>query len=183
MHYKSITLLFILITTSVSSYSQNKIKWLTWEDAMEKSSIEKRKIFVDIYTDWCGWCKKLDATTFAEDHIAKYINENYYPVKFDAEMKESVTLKGREYVFVKFGQRGYHELAAQLLQGKLSFPSMVFLDENYNIIQSIPGYQNVNNFEMIITYFGSNSHKNIAWNKYQSAYNRNNYFNVLVGKK
>ncbi|MCB9309734.1 MAG: DUF255 domain-containing protein [Lewinellaceae bacterium] len=183
MTIKAFLTLFLIGSTTIVGIGQNKIKWLTWAQALEKSKVEKRKIFVDIYTDWCGWCKKLDATTFSEDQIAKYLNENYYPVKFNAEMQEPITLRGREYVFVKSGRSGYHELAAQLLQGKLSYPSMVFLDENFGLIQSIPGYQDVNTFEMIITYFGSNSHKSVAWQKYMMDFNRNNYFNIYAGKK
>ena len=162
--------------------AQNKIKWHSWEEAIEKSKKEKRKIFVDIYTDWCGWCKKLDKTTFAEEHIAKYINSNYYAVKFNAEMETSITLKGQEYKFVKSGNRGYHELAAQLLQGQMSYPSMVFMDEDFNIIQAIPGFQDIKTFEMISTYFGSNSHRNTPWNKYMQTFERYDFFNLPVGK-
>lgn len=148
-----------------------------------KSLRSKRERFLWISIPIGADGVKLDATTFSEDQIAKYLNENYYPVKFNAEMQEPITLRGREYVFVKSGRSGYHELAAQLLQGKLSYPSMVFLDENFGLIQSIPGYQDVNTFEMIITYFGSNSHKSVAWQKYMMDFNRNNYFNIYAGKK
>ena len=155
---------------------QNKIKWMSWEEALEKSKKTKRKIFVDIYTDWCGWCKKMDKSTFADNDVAKYINENYYPGKFDAERTSPVTLKGTEYKFVKSGARGYHELAAYLLQGRMSYPSMVFLDEELSLIQAIPGYQDKSTFEMIITYFGNNSHKSVPWNKYMNLYSREVYF-------
>ena len=167
---------FILCQGSNNLLAQNKIKWLTWEEAMEKSKVEKKKIFIDIYTEWCGWCKKMDKSTFADNDVAKYINENYYPVKFDAEMTSPVTLKGTEYKFVKSGARGYHELAAYLLQGRMSYPSMVFLDEELNLIQAIPGYQDKSTFEMIITYFGNNSHKSVPWNKYMNLYSREVYF-------
>lgn len=161
---------------------QNKIKWLTWEEALEKSKIEKKKIFIDIYTDWCGWCKKLDKTTFAENHIYKYINENYYAIKFNAEMETPVTLKGVEYKFIRNGNRGYHDLAAQLLQGKMSYPSMVFMDEDFNLIQAIPGFQDISTFEMIVSYFGSNSHKSTPWNRYMQNFNKYQYFNFPAGK-
>lgn len=173
-------LIFILLIVHPSfghmSYGQNKIKWMTWEEAIEKSKKNKKKIFVDIYTDWCGWCKKMDKSTFAENDIAKYINANFYPVKFDAEMQAPVSLKGTEYKYVKSGTRGYHELAAYLLQGKMSYPSVVFLDEDQNLIQAIPGYQEKSDFEMIISYFGNNSHKSVPWNKYMYQYKRDAYF-------
>ncbi|MBK9735306.1 MAG: DUF255 domain-containing protein [Saprospiraceae bacterium] len=170
-------LTFLLISLQSSQlFAQNKIKWLSWEEALEKSKKDKKKIFIDVYTDWCGWCKKMDKTTFSEDHIARYVNANYYAVKFDAEMKIPVTLKGKTYNFVKSGTSGYHEFAAHILQGKMSYPSMVFMDEDVSMIQAIPGYQDSPTFEMIITYFGSNSHKSIPWNKYMNLFVRDQYF-------
>jgi thioredoxin-related protein len=174
--YIIFTLLFVSPVISHSLLAQNQIKWHTWEEALEKSKKTKKKIFVDIYTEWCGWCKKMNKSTFAETDIAKYINDNYYAVKFDAERPTPIILKGNEYKFVKNGQRGYHELAVYLLQGQMSYPSMVFLDEDFSIIQAIPGFQEAPTFEMIITYFGTNSHKSVPWNKFMNNYKRDNYF-------
>lgn len=154
--------------------AQNKIKWMTWEEAIEKNKVEKKKIFVDVYTDWCGWCKKMDMSTLSKDKIAIYMNKNYYSVKLDAQHKENITYKGVTYKFVKQNNRGYHELAAMLLNGQMSFPSIVFLDEDLNLIQAIPGYQDELNFEMISTYFGQDFHKNLPWNRYVEAFQRNN---------
>lgn len=181
--YTFMTMLIVGFTMSNHLTAQNRIKWNTWEEVLEKSKKEKKKIFIDIYTDWCGWCKKLDKTTFSEDDIAKYINTNYYAIKFNAEMDTPVQLKGKEYKFINNGSRGYHELAVELLQGRMSYPSMVFLDEDFNMIQAIPGFQDVPTFEMIITYFGSNNHKSVPWNKYMQTFQRDIYFNFGVGKR
>jgi thioredoxin-related protein len=175
---------FLIGLFSNIGVGQNKIKWLTWQEAIEKSKKEKKKIFIDVYTDWCGWCKKLDKTTFAEENIAKYINTNYYPVKFNAEYESAIVLKGVEYKFVNTnGNRGYHELAAQLLQGMMSYPTLVFMDEDFNLIQAIPGFQDTQTFEMIATYFGSNSHRTTPWNKYMQNFDRYSYFNMPAAKR
>ncbi len=156
---------FLFLTGSLS-FGQKKVHWLTWEQAMEKNKEEQRKIVVDIYTDWCGWCKKMDSNTFEADIIADYLNNNYYPVKFDAERRETITYNDKEYKFIKRGKNGYHELAAELLRGKLSFPTVVFLDEESKIIQPIPGYQDAQTFEMIIKYFAEDYFKKVPWQKY-----------------
>jgi thioredoxin-related protein len=183
VRYLFLSLIFITCHQTTKLSAQNKIRWYTWDEAIERSKKDKKKIFIDVYTDWCGWCKKMDKTTFAEDHIAKYINANYYAIKFDAEMTTPVMLKGTEYKHIKSGQRGYHELAAYLLQGKMSYPTTVFLDEDFNLIQSIPGFQDLPAFEMIITYFGSNSHKSVPWNRYMQSFEKNSFFNAPVGRK
>jgi thioredoxin-related protein len=117
------------------------IEWLTWEQAVAKMEKEPRLIMVDVYTDWCGWCKRMDATTMEDPSIIQLIKEKYYAVKMDAESKKDITFKGRTYKFIAQGHRGYHELPAELLSGKMSYPTLVFLDKEYAIIQPLPGYQ------------------------------------------
>lgn len=150
-----------------------QVQWMTVEEAIEKSKTEKRKIFVDVFTDWCGWCKRMDETTFADPQVAQYLNDNYYPVKFNAEQTEDITFNGKTYSFRKNGARGYHELAVELLNSRLSFPTVVFLDETQNIIQPIPGYQEANKLEAILNYFGTDSHKTTPWETYERKFNSN----------
>ncbi|MFK8105491.1 MAG: thioredoxin family protein, partial [Saprospiraceae bacterium] len=159
----------IMSTTNVEAPA-SKVNWMTWEEAIKQSKIKKKKIFVDVYTDWCGWCKKMDKATFQKAHIAKYLNENYYPVKFNAEQKAAITVNNKTYKYVKSGRRGYHELAAMITRGKLSYPSIVFLDESFDVIQPIPGYQDHNKFEVIMTYFATDNHKKTPWSRYAKEY-------------
>lgn len=146
------------------------VNWLTWEEAMSKSKVAKKKLLVDVYTDWCGWCKRMEATTFSQEHLVKYINENFYPVKFNAEAKQDILFNGRTFKFIKSGMRGYHELAAEITRGRLSYPTIVFMDENLEVIQPIPGYKDANEFEVIVTYFGQNEHKKTPWETYYRTY-------------
>lgn len=162
-------ILFLLVG-AIALQAQEKINWMTWEEAVKKSETEKKKIFVDIYTDWCGWCKKMDKATFQNEAIAKYMNENYYAVKFDAEQKSAINFRGREYIYVKNGRRGYNQLAAELTQGRLSYPTIVFLDENIGIIQPIPGFRAKGEFEMMMRFFAEDFYKDTPWQSYVKAY-------------
>ncbi len=153
--------------TETAEEEKPKIKWLTIEEAAEKMKTEKRKIFVDVYTDWCGWCKRMDAESFADKRVAKYINQNFYAVKFDAEYRKDIVFNGKTYKFKEVGSRGYHELASEWLNGRLSYPTTVYLDEEQSTIQSLPGYLDAEKLEMILTYFGSNSHKKTPWETYE----------------
>ncbi|HLP95359.1 MAG TPA: DUF255 domain-containing protein [Saprospiraceae bacterium] len=148
------------------------VNWMSLEQALEKSKTEKRKIFVDMYTDWCGWCKHMDSTTFVDARVARYLNEHYYPVKFNAEQDKDIVFKDKTYKFKKSGARGYHELAILWLNNRLSFPTTVFLDENQQVIQPVPGYQDAGKMEAIINYFGSDSHKKTPWEAYEKTFNQ-----------
>lgn len=153
--------------------NQSLIKWMSWEEVIELQKVEKRKVIVDIYTDWCGWCKRMDKTTFSDDSIASYINKTYYAIKFNAESKEPIQLGDKVYNFVKKDTpkgRGHHELALALTMGRLTYPSTVFLNEETQVIQSIPGYKDAKDFEVIMTYFGGNNHLTTPWQKYQDSY-------------
>ncbi len=149
---------------------RSAVNWMTWEEAIQKSKITKKKLLVDVYTDWCGWCKRMEASTFSQAYLAKYINSNFYPVKFNAEAKEDIVFNGRTFKFVKSGMRGYHELAAEITRGRLSYPTIVFIDENLDVIQPIPGYKDADEFEIIVTYFGQNEHKKTPWDMYRRSY-------------
>lgn len=161
-------------TTQTPATPQRLIKWMTIEEALEKSKTEKKKIFIDVYTDWCGWCKEMDKTTFKDPEIVAYLNEKYYAVKFNAEQTGDVVYQDKTYKFKKQGSRGFHELAAQLLNNRLSYPSFVILNEQQEVIQPIPGYQNAQKLDIILHYFGTDNHKKTPWEKYERTYSKGN---------
>ena len=122
------------------------LKWYTWEEAVALQKIAPKKVMVDMYTDWCGWCKRMDASTFSDPAITAYIQDNFYPVKFDAEQKGDVAFNGNTFKFIappQGGARGVHELAYSLLDGKLGYPSIVYLTPTYERILISPGYKDV----------------------------------------
>ncbi|MDX1684668.1 MAG: DUF255 domain-containing protein [Saprospiraceae bacterium] len=159
----------VVLVLSGSSFGQ-KVQWLSFEEALELQKEVKKKIFVDVYTDWCGWCKRMDKATFQQPHIADYLNENFYPVKFNAEYKDDIQYRDKVYKFIKSGRRGYHALAAAITKGRLSYPTIVFIDEDLNVLQPIPGFQDPKTFEVIMTFFAGDHFKDTPWQKYMSEY-------------
>ena len=103
MMMKNLFLLFALVA-STFTFAQEKINWMTIEEAEAANKKEPRKLVIDVYTDWCGWCKKMDKDTFQNEKIAKYVNENYYAVKFNAEQKDSIVFLGQTFKFVAQGK-------------------------------------------------------------------------------
>ncbi|WP_422081226.1 thioredoxin family protein [Ulvibacterium sp.] len=159
--------LFLIGLVAVNGYAQ-KVEWLTWEEATTLAMNEEnpKKVFVDIYTDWCGWCKKMDKDTFQNPEVAAYMSENFYMVKLDGEGKDPIEYKGKTYNFVPSGRKGYHEFAAALMQGRLSYPTTIFLDEEMNMLSPVPGYQKPKPFLNIAKYFGDDIYKEKDWQAY-----------------
>ena len=120
------------------------IKWYSWAEAAELSKTQPKKIFIDLYTDWCGWCKKMDKETFTDPSIVQYLNDNFYPVKFNAERKDPIVFNDKTFEFIKSGRRGVHQLAYALLDGRLGYPAFVTLDETFARIMISPGYKKPN---------------------------------------
>mgnify|MGYP006268087733 CR=1 FL=1 len=144
----------------------DKMRWYTMEEVIAIKSAnpdDDKAIFIDVYTDWCGWCKRMDATTFRDKDVQAILQEEYYAVKFDAEQKEAIEMGERTYQFVAQGRRGYHELAAELLQGRMSYPSCVFLDQDMNLIQPVPGYRKADEMLPILHFFGKEVYQRQAW--------------------
>lgn len=121
--------------------SETSIKWYTLEEAIQANQKSEKKFFIDIYTDWCGWCKVMDKKTFQDPAVIKYLNENFYAVKFNAEQQEPITFKGEAYEFMPSGKRGIHRLAYTLLDRQASYPSFVVLDARLNRQNIIKGYK------------------------------------------
>lgn len=137
--------------------SLNSILWTNLEDAMALAAKKKKKVIVDIYTNWCGWCKLMDKNSFSPRSIISYINENYFAVRLNAETSDSITFQGRLYQYLPDVRA--HELAWSLLKGNMSYPALVFIDEDGRIITIVSGYLDPLRLEAALHFFRDNVYK------------------------
>lgn len=148
MKPKALVVLFVIaVGIGLSAFrpspEEKKIKWLTLEEAYALNQKEPRKIFVDVYTDWCGWCKKMDKETFANAEVAEYANENFYAVKLNAESDREFVMAGEKMT----------ERAVARQMGIKSFPTIVLIHEDFQKIQPVPGYRGAKEFKDILEQF------------------------------
>ena len=163
-------LLIALFTLTFCLHAQaQKIEWMSFEAAIEAQAKadQPKKIFIDVYTDWCGGCKKMDKETFNNPEVAVYMQQHFYMVKLDGEGKKPIVFRGKTFSFVPSGRNGYHELAAGLMQGQLSYPTVVFLNEQAELLSPVPGYHPPESFMPIARFFGDNHYKSSTWEDYQ----------------
>lgn len=177
---KKISLFILLAIFAFSSVFAQKskknpektaFKWYTFEEAMALNKKHPRKIFIDVYTDWCGWCVRMDNTTFSDSIIKNYLKDHYYPVKLNAERKDPVVYLKTTYVNPNPDKpRSTHQLASTLLKGQLAYPSYVILNEKLEIINNIKGYKSSKDLEVILHYFGSNANIDQTWPDYSKSF-------------
>lgn len=158
---KKLIVITFLAMMSMSSMAQDNINWISIEEAEARCAVEPKMVFIDVYTDWCGWCKRMDQNTFSNPVIARYMNAHFYAVKLNAETSDTIAFQGQQYVgYVRpDGRNGSHRLAQILLKGKMSYPSYVIMNEEMQSLQVIGGYLEPKVFEPMIHYFGDGSYK------------------------
>lgn len=166
---KHITLFIALFSLSV--LTAQEIKWMTMNEALEAQAKKPKKIFIDMYTNWCGPCKLLDKNTFSNPDVAKFINKNFYAVKFNCEGNETVNYKGKAYANpgydpAKANKRNSSHQFTRFM-GVNAYPTVLFIDETGNLINRVKGYRTPPQIELFLKFFGSDLWKTI---KTQEAY-------------
>lgn len=167
---KQIILAAFFMLGAIAIQAQEEVKWIGFEEAIALSEKEPRPILVDLYTDWCGWCKRMDKDTYANEVIAKYINEHYYAVKMDGEGKEDIKYQDKTFKFVQQGRSKYHEFAAAIMKGKMSYPSTAFFNAEQQLIQTVPGYLAKEKFEKILAFFGGANETKTPWPTFEKSF-------------
>ena len=168
---KNIKILLIILSLfhSLNLRAQNDINWISWDQMIELRNEDsiKKKVFIDLYTPWCGWCKRMDLSTFKDPIIINYLNSKFYAVKFNGETKDTITFNNHKFynsdpLYVKKTEKSRgkaHWFAHSILDGKLSYPSYVVLDENLVRLMVYNGYKKVDEMLGILLFFGANQYK------------------------
>lgn len=167
----------VLFTTLlfVGSMTAQKIDWLTMNQAVAAQANVPKKIFVDMYTKWCGPCKLMDRNTFSNKDVITYINNNFYAVKFNAEGDE--TIKTNDQTFTNPGydpakaQRRNSRHQFTTYMGVNAYPTVLFIDENGDLINRVKGYKTPQQMELYLKFFGTD-----LWETMQTQKEFDDYF-------
>jgi len=164
-----ISTFFAFTSEEIQLNDNEKVKWYTWEEAIEANKKVPKKLMVDVYTKWCHYCKVMDKKTFKNKEIAAYLNEHFYPIKLNAEQKEDIVFDGNTFKYIPdAGRKGIHTLAYSLLDGRMSYPSIVFLNEKQERIMISAGFKEPKDFMKELSYTVEEQYKEIPLEQYKS---------------
>ena len=175
---KILLLSFIFLVSELSLSAQvappaedtSLVKWISFKEAFDLNKKQAKPFLIDIYTGWCGWCKYMMKTTYSNPALASYINSYFYPVKFDAETQDTIEYLGTKYFNPTKEKRSTHQLAIKLLGRSLSYPSTIFMANNFQFSLLSAGYLEVNKIEPLLIYTVENIFKTTAYDDFRKYY-------------
>jgi thioredoxin-related protein len=164
-----IVIAITLLIQGTSEAQDRGIQWKSFEDLLAPT---QKVVLVYIHSSWCSNSKNMEAITLNDPEIVSYIQKNLLPVKLDAEHKSDIKFKGKIYSYSRSLGKGYNELSLELTRERLILPSLVMIDENLKIIQSIPGFKSTEELMPILEYFAEDHYKKTPWKSFLSEYSK-----------
>lgn len=127
----------LFLCTPLNAQEAESVRWLSFEQLEDSLTKHPKKVFIDFYTDWCTYCRKMDNVVFTKPQVVKILNESYYAVRFDAETESEIVFGGQKLVNDQLGKsRSPIHQIAQLLasrKGQFAPPVLVMLDEDFKV--------------------------------------------------
>lgn len=150
--------------------SLEAVLWQNFADADHVVTKRKKMVLIDVTTQWAGWSNLMEKNTYSRKGIIRYLNENFYAVRLDAETNDTIVFNRLAYH--RNSGSPYHTLAYSLLEGNMQFPSTVILDEELNELLVIPGYMDAKKMEVVLHYFFEKAYLNVdlSFQQYESRY-------------
>ncbi len=146
---------------SLSAGTQKKktpvIEWFTFDKGLELAQKQKKLLVIDIYTDWCHWCKVMDKDTYGNSAVVAFARQNVIMAKLNAETNERFKFKGASY--------SGRELS--MMFGVTGFPTTAFMNEKGELIAKVPGFIPADRFSLILKFLvGRWYEKNMTFDEF-----------------
>lgn len=133
---KSTIILGIILLFICNSFKPAaEIKWYGFNEGYELAKKKKKLMLIDVYTDWCGWCKRMDRDTYMFSEIVDLVNKDFVAIKFNPELNATYNYEGK----ILNGKEMVNFIGDSKITG---YPATVFAHPKSNHRKLIIGYRN-----------------------------------------
>ncbi len=151
-----LALLLAGLVLASASHAQS-VQWLDWNAGLKAASASGKPVLVDVYTDWCGWCKRMDREVYAKPEVREYLAKRFVSVKLNAESNQPATYEGRN-------------LTGRTLASRFEvtgYPTTVFLRANGEKLVNVPGYVPADRFLLLLRFIGDgHMDRGVSWDDF-----------------
>jgi thioredoxin-related protein len=156
---RSLVLTLVLAAAlAAPAAATEQIRWVDLGAGLAEAKRSGRLVLVDVQTDWCGWCRRMEKTTYADADVRDYVGRTFVAVKLDAEDDESRVDYG--------GASRTHRQFADSFR-ITGYPTTLFLAPDGALITRVPGYAKPGPFLGVLRYIGDGHYKTTSWDEFQ----------------
>lgn len=137
---------------------KSELSWVSFDEGALLAKQQNKKLLVDVYTDWCSWCKKMDSDVYSNPEVIKLMQAKFIPVKLNAESSRNLTFDGRALTEAQFAGA----------VGVTGYPTTLFLHSDAKPITSLPGYLPADRFADVLRYIGDDHYKTVSFQDFLS---------------
>jgi thioredoxin-related protein len=146
------------VTTAETKSAANKaeVEWLGYDEGLAKAAKEEKPIMINFYTTWCGYCKKMDRSTFKDPKVVNFLEDNFVTIRINAESTKMVSHDGERISLRRLAR----------LYGVRGYPTFWFLDSKGEKIGPAPGYKTSEAFLPLLRYVGGSHYKTMSYENF-----------------
>jgi len=152
----SLLIIALMALSTATSGSKNELKWQPFEAGLAEARKTNRKVLIDVYTDWCRWCKKMDKDVYGDEKVSEYLSAHYVTVRLNAESNTATVYKDKSL--------SERELAGAF--GVTGYPTTLFMEATGELITSVSGYYEAGRFINIARFIGGDHYKKMKFEEY-----------------
>ena len=144
MHKIKLVVLALVTIMATSMKTTEEIKWMDFNQGYELAKKKNKIMLVDVYTEWCGWCKRMDKDAYAKPEIAELVGKDFIAIKFNPEIEGvTYTFEGKSYTGPQLAQ----VISNNQING---YPTTIFMNPKAKTSEIMVGYKNAEQLKPIL---------------------------------